>query len=65
MQEFVKFLLWLGIFPPEYVDWLNDDELTSRQIRFLNPMFGNGHTNYCVLRGVSLLHDIEPDVEEV
>lgn len=28
-------------------------------------MIENGNVEYCVLSGVSLLHDIEPDVEEV
>jgi hypothetical protein len=55
----------LRVLPPEYADWLGFDDLTSRQVSFLNAMIKNGHPDSCVLRGVSLLHEIDPNVEKV
>jgi hypothetical protein len=46
-------------------NWLGYDDLTSRQISFLNAMIKNGNPDYCVLRGLNLLHEIDSDVEIV
>lgn len=55
----------LRVFPPKHADWLGYDDLTSRHVSFLHAMIKNGHPDYCVLRGVSLLHEIDPNEEKV
>lgn len=55
----------LRALPLEHADWLGYYDLTSRQVSFLNAIIKKGHPDYCVLRGVSLLHKIDPNVEIV
>jgi len=49
---------------PDYVDSLNDDRVSFHQLNFLNMMVESGHAEYCMLRALSLMYDIKPDVVE-
>jgi len=39
----------LRSLPPDYVDWLNNDDVTEHQTNFLN-MIESRHVDYCILR---------------
>jgi len=55
----------IRVLPPDYVDLLNTNEITPQKQNFLNMMIEGGHVDYCVMCGVNLLYDTEPDVEDV
>jgi len=48
--------------PPEYVEWVNHDELNLNQVKYFYLMIKSGHADYCILRVTSLLYDDETNV---
>jgi len=54
----------LRALPPEYANWIDNDELNLNQVSFFILIIENGHADYCVLSATSLMYDAEPDVTE-
>jgi len=47
------------------VDCLNGDDVTEHHANFLKMMVESGHADYCILRAVVLMFDLEHNVVEV
>jgi hypothetical protein len=65
LARICKLPVVLRALPPDYVDWLNKDDVTEDQANFLNMMVESAHADYCILRTVILMFDPEPNVAEV
>jgi len=55
----------LRALSPDYVDCLNGDDVTEHHANFLKMMVESGHADYCILRAVVLMFDLEHNVVEV
>jgi hypothetical protein len=55
----------LRSLPPDYVYWLNSDDVMEDQANFLNMMVESGHADYFILRAIILMFDSELNVADV
>lgn len=55
----------LRALPPDHLDLYNSDKITLPQQNFINMIIESGHADYCVLRGVHLMFQPDPNVAEI
>lgn len=54
----------LRSLPPEHADTIHDDEIPTSQFNFLYRMIESGHEDFCIVRALNIMYDVEPDVAE-
>jgi hypothetical protein len=59
-----RFPTVLRSLPSEHVDVIHDDEIPISQFNFLYMMIESGHEDFCIVRTLNIMYDVEPDVAE-
>ena len=49
---------------PEYVNAIHDDEIRIPKFNFLHMMIESWNEDFCIVRALNIMYEVEPDVAE-